>query len=99
MVRAYFLPTGRDFGLLVRAAKYEKLTDSGSNPRWLSDNRRLLFSFQGKLQIVDSLTKRVAMIMEIAPDGLFGFALPENERIIYFTQASTEIDIWLSEIQ
>ena len=89
-------------GILVYSferKKYEKLTDSGSNPRWLSDNRRLLFFHEGKLQIVDSLTKRVATIMEITPNGFFGFALPKDERLIYFTQASTEIDIWLSEIQ
>lgn len=89
-------------GILVYSfeqQKYEKLTDSGSYPRWLSDNRRLLFFHEGKLQIVDSLTKRVTTIMEIAPDGFFGFALPKDERLIYFTQASTENDIWLSEIQ
>ena len=89
-------------GILVYSfeqQKYERLTDSGSNPRWLSDNRRLLFLSQGKLQIVDSLTKRVATIMEINPDAFFGFALPKDERLIYFTQASSEIDIWLSEIQ
>jgi len=78
---------------------YEKLTDSGASPRWLSDNRRLLFLNEGALQVVDSLTKRVETVMEIAPDAFFGFALPKNQRLIYFTQASSEIDIWLSEIQ
>jgi eukaryotic-like serine/threonine-protein kinase len=79
--------------------KYEKLTDSGSSPRWLSDNRRLLFLDDSKLQIVDCLTKRVATVMEIPPDGFFGFGLPRDEKLIYFTQASSEIDVWLSEIR
>lgn len=89
-------------GIVVYSVKdksYEKLTDYGASPRWLSDNRRLLFSAEGKLQIVDSLTKKVATVMQILPDLFFGFALPRDERIIYFTQASSELDIWLSEIQ
>jgi len=82
------------------ASDLKQLTHVATDTEYgMSDNRRLLFSFQGKLQIVDSLTKRVATIMEIAPDGFFGFALPKDERLIYFTQGSTEIDIWLSEIQ
>ncbi len=76
---------------------YEQLTDSGSTPRWLNDNRRLLFLNESKLQIVDSLTRRVATVMEIPPDGFFGFAISGDEKLIYFTQASTEIDIWVSE--
>ncbi|HSB10276.1 MAG TPA: protein kinase [Blastocatellia bacterium] len=89
-------------GIMVYSFKdhrYEKLTDSGASPRWLSDNRRLLFFNEGALQVVDSLTKRVSTVMEITPDVFFGFALPKDERFIYFTQASSEIDIWLSEIR
>jgi len=78
---------------------YELLTEIGANPRWLSDNRRLLFLDYRKLLIVDRFTKRVSTVLDISPDGFFGFSLPKNQRRIYFTHASTEADIWVSEIR
>lgn len=89
-------------GILVysfASQRYQKLTDSGLQPRWLSDNRRLMFSHMGKLQIVDSQTGKIETVMDITPDTIFGFTLSTDERQLYFTHASTEIDIWLSEIQ
>ena len=78
---------------------YEQLTERGASPRWLSDNRRILFSDYDKLQIVDRFTKRVSTVLDIAPAGFFGFSLSKNQRRIYFTHASTELDIWVSDIK
>jgi hypothetical protein len=84
----------------VESQRYEELTDFGGEPVWLSDNRRLLFQDQGKLYLIDSQTKKYHEVLSIAP-GEFGngVTLPRDNRLIYFTQLTTEADIWLMTIK
>jgi len=84
----------------LESQRYEQLTDFGGQPVWLSDNRRLLFQDQGKLYLIDSQTKKYHEVLSIAP-GEFGngVTLPRDNRLIYFTQLTTEADIWLMTIK
>jgi dipeptidyl aminopeptidase/acylaminoacyl peptidase len=76
---------------------FEKLTDSGIEPVWLSDSRRLLFNHDGKIHLVDSLTKRTREVLSIAPAAVAkrGFAVGSGDRAIYFSIANIEADLWL----
>jgi serine/threonine protein kinase len=75
--------------------KYEKLTDFGQGPVWLSDNRRLLFYRGDKVYLVDSQSKRVHEVFSIAPRRFRGFSVSRDNRLIYFSIETTEADIWM----
>jgi Tol biopolymer transport system component len=81
---------------------YQRLTTFGASPVWLSDNRRLLFIYNAKLYVVDSLAKKPKIIHafnSIIWSDLAGIALSKDDRQIYFSQVTTEADIWLADIQ
>lgn len=77
--------------------QYEKITDAGSEPVWLTDNRRLLYRHDGKLFLADSASKKTREMLSVAPHEIpiRGFALSRDNRTIYFTLVTTEADIWL----
>jgi serine/threonine protein kinase len=81
----------------LASRSYEKLTDSGVEPVWFSDSRRLLFNRDGKIYLVDSQSKRTHEVLSIAPLTVAsrGFALGSGDRAIYFSVSNTEADIWL----
>jgi len=79
---------------------YEKLTDFGRHPVWLSDSRRLLFIHQGKLYVIDSQSKKVRELLSVAPNEFGnGVTLSRDDRQIYFSLVSTEADIWMMSLE
>jgi Tol biopolymer transport system component len=76
---------------------YEKLSESGVEPVWLSDSRRLLFNQDGRIHLVDSQTKRSHEVLSIVPGKIAerGFALGSRDRAIYFSVANVETELWL----
>ncbi|PYS56603.1 MAG: hypothetical protein DMF74_28180, partial [Acidobacteria bacterium] len=84
----------------LESQQYEKLTDFGSLPVWLSDSRRLLFPHQGKLYLVDSQSKKIHEVLSVAPYVFSsGGALSRDDRLIYFSLVTTEADIWLMTLE
>jgi Tol biopolymer transport system component len=80
--------------------QYEKLTDFGTHPVWLSDNRRLLFQSQGKLYLIDSRSKKVRELLSVAPNEFgIGVTISRDDRQIYFSLRTTEADIWLMNLE
>lgn len=80
--------------------EFEKLTDFGIAPRWLSDNHRLLFHDQGTIYLVDRRTRgKPQRVYSVAPNTLSGFTVPPDDRAIYFSVDSTESDIWLRAVE
>lgn len=94
---------GAAVGILVYSLEsqhYEKLTDFGARPVWLSDSRRLLFDHQGKLYLIDSRSKKVRELLSVAPHGFGnGVTLSRDDRQIYFSLVTTEADIWLMTLE
>jgi hypothetical protein len=76
--------------------RYEKLTEFGHAPVWLSDSRRLLFNHQGKLYLVDSLTSKAHPVLSVPQYEInpWIFGLSRDNRLIVFSLAMTEADIW-----
>ena len=75
---------------------YEKITDSGSAPSWLSDSRRVLFSAKGKLMLADTKTRKVRELLSPVPGKSFDVPLAAtDDRMIYFSQTSIGSDIWM----
>ena len=93
------LPAGAPGSTLVYSLDtqhYEKLTDFGRAPVWLSDNRRLLFLHQSKLYLIDSQSKKVRELLSVSPNEFgLGVTISRDDRQIYFSLVTTEADIWL----
>jgi Tol biopolymer transport system component len=93
-------PDGSEAGIgiyFVDSKKFERLTRYGMDPVWLSDDRRILFSHDGGIDLLDTRTKRTHPVLSVAPQSVAkrGFAVSSDDRVIYFSQSSTEADIWL----
>jgi Tol biopolymer transport system component len=97
------LPAGAPVCILVYSLEtqhYEKLTDFGRNPVWLSDSRRLLFQHQDKLYLIDSQSKKIRELLSAAPNELGnGVTISRDDRQIYFSLVTTEADIWLMNLE
>jgi eukaryotic-like serine/threonine-protein kinase len=97
------LGAGNPDGILVyslEAQHYERLTDFGRNPVWLSDSRRLLFQNQGKLYLIDSQSKKVRELFSVAPDEFgLGVTISRDDHQIYFSLVTMEADIWLMSLE
>jgi eukaryotic-like serine/threonine-protein kinase len=84
----------------LETQQYEKLTDFGRAPVWLSDSRRLLFLHQGKLYLIDSQSKKVRELLSVSPNEFgFGVTISRDDRQIYYSLVTTEADIWLMTLE
>ena len=76
---------------------YQRLTDAGSFPIWLSDSRRLMFSHRDKILVADTKSGRAREILSATPPIVLG--LSKDDRLIYFSTSSVETDIWMSRLK
>ena len=85
----------------LQTQQFEKVTDYGLRPIWLSDSRRMLFQdLQARLYLLDSRSKKVREVLSGTPHDLGnGVALSRDNRQIYFTLVTTEADIWLMNLE
>jgi len=76
----------------------QRVPGPGRYPRWLTDGRRLVYGFGSRMYLADVLSGSVRELFSVRPDEIqAGVAIADQNRTIYFTQVSTEADIWLME--
>ncbi len=95
-------PDATPYGLGIyslESGKLERLADFGLRPVWLGDSRRLLFQNQGKLYLIDSLTRKPREILSVFPNGIDTPSLSPDDRVMYFSVVATEADIWLATLE
>jgi Tol biopolymer transport system component len=85
----------------LESQQFEKVTDFGLRPIWLSDSRRMLFQdLQARLYLLDSRSKKVREILSGTPHDLGnGVTISRDDRQIYFSLVTTEADIWLMSLE
>jgi eukaryotic-like serine/threonine-protein kinase len=79
---------------------YRQVSDIGSFPLWLNDNRHLLVRESAGLFLVDSVaatTKRIYVVPQ--PNLIGGHDLSRDNKKVYFTSESTEADIWILSLR
>jgi Tol biopolymer transport system component len=91
---------GREAGVVLysfESREYERLTEFGRSPIWLSDNRRLIFwdDEEMKLFLLDSETKRVQELAPPVPTELELGSVSPDERYLFASIRITEADIWM----
>jgi Tol biopolymer transport system component len=80
----------------IENRSFERLTETGSWPRWLSDGRRLVYmNEKGGLSLVDSRSKHAHELLSLLPDRLSNPVPSRDDRWIYFVRHSAEADLWL----
>ncbi len=83
----------------VAQQRYQRLTDLGSNPSWLNDNRRLLCKQGGNLYLLDRLDGKLKQIYAVKlPNQIGSHAVSRDNQRLYFSEVSSEADIWLLKL-
>lgn len=78
----------------LQTETYDQVTDFGTRPAWLNNNRRLLFRSEGRIYLADVQTKRVKQVLSFPPHEIRSFCVSKNN-VVYYTLRKTEADIWL----
>lgn len=76
--------------------RYDELSDTGIDPLWLGDDRRLIYSDEGRLILFDTVTRKKSEIISVVPDEIQLFAIAPDDRAIYMTVKRNEADVWLA---
>jgi eukaryotic-like serine/threonine-protein kinase len=79
----------------IGSSTLDWLTDFGEWPVWMRDGRRILFSYQGKLFLVDRASRNSREILELPQRNLGSVGLSADNRTIYLTSMAAEADIWM----
>jgi hypothetical protein len=92
----------RGGGLVVysfETGKWERLTNSGSYPRWLGDSRRLVYSDDGRLMLMDADTKRTRKLLAMPGFSLERPVPGPGDRMLYFVRMRDESDVWMTQLR
>jgi eukaryotic-like serine/threonine-protein kinase len=82
------------------SGRLEQISDYGRpSMAWLQDDRRALFSHDGSIYIIDTLTKNDRLFYSIGPDRIIGFRLSRDNRWLYYIRESVESEVWLLQAQ
>jgi hypothetical protein len=83
----------------IGSERVEWLTNFGEWPVWLADGRRMLFSHQGKLYLLDRVTKATKEVLELPQSNLGSVGVAADNSTIYYTSMSTEADLWMMSVR
>ena len=76
-----------------------RITDIGAYPVWLNDSRRLLFRQGGNLYLLEHTSGNPQILYALkAPNQIGSHAISRDNRRIYFSEISSEADIWLLKL-
>jgi Tol biopolymer transport system component len=81
--------------------KYTRVTDRGTLPTWLNDNRRLLTTdTASKVYLVDSQTNSIKPILSVAPDNVDIFSMRvSRDNHLYIVRIDRQSDLWMLTLQ
>ena len=81
----------------LESGQYEKLTESGSYPRWLTDSRTLVYADRGTIYVVDRVSKEIQEVLSTGPDSMSFLPAPspDNRTLYYVSRPPPEADVWL----
>jgi Tol biopolymer transport system component/tRNA A-37 threonylcarbamoyl transferase component Bud32 len=81
----------------VQTGMFQNLTDSGTSPVWLKDNRRLLFvNDRGKIAILDRQSRKITDLLDVKPNQVESLSqLSKDNNVIVFSVQQREADIYL----
>ena len=80
--------------------QYEKLTESGSYARWLTDSRMLVYADRGSIYVVGRVSKEIQEVLSSGPDSMSFLPAPspDNRTLDYVSRPPPEADVWLTSL-
>jgi serine/threonine protein kinase len=81
------------------SGSYEKLTDIGSYPTWLKDNRKFIFIEKNTIYLGDAESRKARPIFTPSLHGLQTPSISADNRTIFFRFLQVEADIWLLSLE
>ncbi len=94
----YFEPDGDEVGIGVYNLKtqtHEKITETGSSPFWLNDNRNFVFINKDTISICDSNTKKITPLYKPSAYDVEQVSISPDNKTIYFRYLQVDTDVWL----
>ena len=96
-------PGGAANGVFVysfETESYDRLTETGQYPVWLSDSRRLLFGDKGAIHLLDRVTRARREILSVGQASIvWTFSVSPDNRQLYFAVETAEGDIWVANLE
>ncbi len=85
----------------LREQAFTRYTDTGQDPVWLRDSRRLLFVDDGKIWQLDLKTgaKTAVIASEDWTVERRGFGLSRDDQWIYWSGSKVESEVWLGALE
>ena len=74
---------------------YEKMTDSGSYPNWLKDNRHFIYDKKNTLYLFDTQTKTEKEIYKPESYEIQHANISPDNRLIYLRYLQVDADVWM----
>jgi len=95
---------GNDNGILIYSLiqkKYRKISETGRNPEWLNDGKRIFFEDNNKFYLINAETGVQHLLYD--PKIVFPkfdyLALSHDNKFIYYVNEEKESDIWMGYLQ
>ena len=94
----YFEPDGDETGIGVfnlETDVYEKMTESGSIPFWLNDNRHFIYTDRNAIFLCDTQTKKTVELYKPFAYELQHANISPDNKTIFFRYLQVDADVWL----
>jgi eukaryotic-like serine/threonine-protein kinase len=81
---------------------YKKISDSGIDPLWLNDSKRILYSEKGRFYVMDTRSWISKSIYNVNQDFIATsrmYALSPDNKTIYYIKEEKESDIWMGYLK
>ena len=77
---------------------YKNIMDGGANAQWLSDGARILCTKERGFYVVDTRSGKTQKLAGI-PEDFTEYTLSRDDRKLYFTKRTDEVDLWIGTIK
>lgn len=78
---------------------YERLNREGSGPTWLPDNRRLLYSSNSRIFLIDSQTKASRELRFPGVEVVDNPVVSADGKHLYYSVDDNEESIWMISLK
>jgi len=79
----------------LTSRQYKRISDKGTGPSWMPDNRRLFYGHNSKIYLIDSQTKAVRELRLSPGELVDNPVLSADGRYLYYSVEDNEESIWL----
>ncbi|MDQ3801328.1 MAG: protein kinase [Acidobacteriota bacterium] len=98
LLLVYFEADGDERGIGVfnlETGVHEKMTESGTSPFWLNDNRHFIYTDRNAIFLCDTLTRKVTELYKPFAYELQQANISPDNKMIFFRYLQVDANVWL----